>query len=125
MEHLFEYLIGGNKIGKLKKEPKTFGEICPGDTLYMWNFDNDGKLMRKLSKEIKEVKKSGNSFIFSGTIKDCIINGAGFSRLARLFPEIPLQYKDVFIYMWNGDRGLGKNAVTTYDDEDVVRLAIE
>jgi len=67
MENLYEYLIGGKKIGQ-KKEAPTFGDLREGDVFYVYNFDK--KLNMTLSYEWKVekvVKRSGGRIVFDST----------------------------------------------------------
>ena len=67
MENLYEYLIGGKKIGQ-KKEAPAFGDLREGDVFYIYNFDIKLNMTRSNQRKVERVvKRSGGRIVFDST----------------------------------------------------------
>ena len=69
MRQLYEYLIGGRKIGK-KPDPITFAELRKGDYYYVWRGKTNGDTI--LECEFYETGSEKNLLIDKNGRVDCI-----------------------------------------------------
>ncbi len=110
MEQLYEYLIGGKKIGQ-KKEASTFGDLREGDVFYIYNFDEKLNMTRSDHRRIdKVIKRSGGKIHFDSTGSK---GGSGRSSWPM----------DKYISMWTTDiAGAYYCAATTepWDQKDLI-----
>ena len=67
MEHIYEYLIGGKKIGQ-KKEAPTFDDLREGDIFYIYNFNIKLDMTRSDQRRVdKIVRRSGGNIHLDST----------------------------------------------------------
>lgn len=62
MENLYEYLIGGKKIGR--QSGQQFGDLFEGDILYEYIFDINGNKKEEKLWVIRSITKLGNLLTF-------------------------------------------------------------
>lgn len=96
VEHIYEYLIGGRKMGR-KKSAETFGEVEKGSTIYVYTFDGSWSNLNESEGVITKINLLHNDAKqFESELSDGIIDSPTPKKFDFSMYEHMLK-KDIYV----------------------------
>ena len=95
MKHIYEYLIGGKKMGR-EKTAETFGELKKGSVIYVYTFDGSWSNLNESEGVITDVDEMHEALTFTSTLSEGILDSSK-PKLLSFMMNKTMFGKDIYV----------------------------
>ena len=95
MKHIYEYLIGGKKMGR-EKTAETFGELKKGSVIYVYTFDGSWSNLNESEGVMTDVDEMHEALTFTSTLSEGILDSSK-PKLLSFMMNKTMFGKDIYV----------------------------